>query len=151
MDWNITTSARLPKLFKIPTPLVGINGLKQTLIVFFNGSYVIPTPLVGINGLKQNKAKAVLFTKYHSNASCRYKWIETLNWYTPYQHQYEIPTPLVGINGLKLIGSFTNQIVKEHSNASCRYKWIETGFWIYYLFWWVYSNASCRYKWIETS
>ena len=37
----------------------------------------IPTPLVGINGLKQIEESNAVSKTLYSNASCRYKWIET--------------------------------------------------------------------------
>ena len=37
---------------RIPTPLVGINGLKHCQDCLFDIDTTIPTPLVGINGLK---------------------------------------------------------------------------------------------------
>ena len=40
---------------------------------------LIPTPLVGINGLKHQDFETINNPIPDSNASCRYKWIETDN------------------------------------------------------------------------
>ena len=62
----------------IPTPAVGIKGLKPASSADYNTTSQIPTPAVGIKGLKPVR----LF--------CR---IVTAS---------QIPTPAVGIKGLKL-------------------------------------------------
>ena len=77
--WIETLLRLLFSLFSrlIPTPLVGINGLKQNLKSKPKHTVEIPTPLVGINGLKQVNLRCKLIYILNSNASCRYKWIET--------------------------------------------------------------------------
>ena len=68
--------------------------------IYFS-ALAIPTPLVGINGLKFITNKLAIMKKNHSNASCRYKWIEITNSRQKTLRSVGIPTPLVGINGLK--------------------------------------------------
>ncbi len=65
----------------------------------FEGS--LPTPALGINGLK---LKIVLFQdliKFASNACFGHKWIETFSILFCHEFPKSLPTPALGINGLK--------------------------------------------------
>ena len=66
-------------LEQIPTPAVGIKGLKpkiQLIIIFFKT--LIPTPAVGIKGLKHEKQVKKILNDENSNARCGHKRIETV-------------------------------------------------------------------------
>ena len=86
----------------------------------------IPTPALGINGLKLIMKKLIVLCAFYSNARFGHKWIETQIIRHPSPNSPCIPTPALGINGLKPSFWNVSGSVPLNSNARFGHKWIET-------------------------
>ena len=86
----------------------------------------IPTPALGINGLKHRPESPNIERTFYSNARFGHEWIETTFRTQPQKFRIKIPTPALGINGLKLLFGQGESRRLFYSNARFGHKWIET-------------------------